>query len=76
LNSARRTAKFLLKKQSQISPKIPGKGKLDFKKLTGNVDVDGLSRYDLDFLEACECTSELFGKMMNDESELKSKKMT
>ncbi|KAI9203451.1 mitochondrial ribosomal subunit protein-domain-containing protein [Polychytrium aggregatum] len=41
-------------------------------KIVGNMDQDGLSRFDLDFTETCEWTKELLLKMKHDHALLKS----
>ncbi|KAJ1534625.1 hypothetical protein HK096_003670 [Nowakowskiella sp. JEL0078] len=42
------------------------KGSLNLKKLTGNFNIDGLSRYDVDFLETVSWTKNLMEKMKHD----------
>jgi len=59
------------------TPPIAGRRRADggdaFKALTGNVNVDGLNRYELDFFETAKWTQNLLLKMRNDIPELQCK---
>jgi hypothetical protein len=71
LNS-RRTSKLLIKKAQTVVPERDGFGTLDIATLTGNLEKDGVNRYELDLLESVEFTRDLILKMMNDGPKLKS----
>jgi hypothetical protein len=70
--NGRRSYKYLQEKAKTLVPEKSGLGTLELETLTGNLDVDGINRYELDFIEAADFTGDLLLKMQNDTEKLKS----
>ena len=68
----RRTFKYLQEKAKTLVPEKAGLGTLELQTLTGDLDKDGVSRYELDFIEAAEFTGDLLSKMANDTDKLRA----
>ena len=68
----RRTYKYLQEKARTLVPEKPDMGTLELQTLTGDLDKDGVSRYELDFIEAAEFTGDLLSKMAIDSDKLRA----
>ena len=70
-NLSRKTFKYLIEKSKNLVPEKDGLGSLDIQTLSGDLNKDGLNRYELDFVEAAEFTNQLLTNMANDGDKLK-----